>query len=169
MAVQRELFSTIKKWIKSYRTSKFHIRETNSVVIDLDKIRTFISHIDQINSDRATRKQINGVRFYFVRQNDYFVNHPNDNTDGNNTREIVFKDNNGIDQTQISLLALPVINYRVQSRAFVGEDEGIAEAIKALKFEDRDIMVDCLYAASTRSEHTGLCPYNCAGTIDENA
>lgn len=182
MPVQRESFKRIKSWIKNYRKSKFHIRETNSVVIDLNKIRRFLAYIDATNRRRVAEKQINGIRFYLVRQNDYFVNHSNDGTDQNNTREIVFRDNTGTDQTQISLLGLPVINYHVKCvnenhpntphtllddclGEFVGYDEGLEDAIAAAS-RGNDVMMNCLYAASNQSEHTGLCPYNCDGTMD---
>jgi hypothetical protein len=98
----------------------------------------------------------------------------------------VFKDNTGTDQTQISLLGLPVINYHVECvnkahgnvphrdipgeclREFVGVDEGIEEAMAQVA-TGVEPMVACLYAASALSEHTGLCPYNCKDTIDENS
>jgi hypothetical protein len=59
MPVQRESLARIKNWIKNYLKSKVHIRETNSVVIDLEKIKRFIVHIDQINRGRPVEKRVN--------------------------------------------------------------------------------------------------------------
>jgi hypothetical protein len=82
--------------------------------------------------------QINAIRFYLVRQ---------DNVKGR--REV----NNG--HTQISLAGVPVENY----------DGGYGEDHKS-----GDNYV-CIYPYPPHDfggEHTGLCPQNCGGSLNEN-
>lgn len=91
--------TTIQKWIKDYTRQKYLPNETNSVTIDLEKIKDFISYIDgqnlqierdniqidakniQIQRQNANlpvrdqkklephKPKINAIRFYLTRQN----------------------------------------------------------------------------------------------------
>ncbi len=185
MAVQIETLARIKKWIKDYRSNKaitFNntnpqrpyaiVHETNSVTIDLKKIKDFIAYIDDQNRNNPNGilpdqdNQINAIRFYIVRQNDIL------DSEGNGRTEI-FKDLAGISQTQLSLLALPVVRYRwdpaINYDRFgrpVLPTPRIYQAVKGRDYLPDATKIRCLYAASPISEHTGLCPYNCDETLD---
>lgn len=189
--------TTIKKWIRDYRQNKQLVNETNSVTIDLEKIKEFISYIDEQNNQTQTASQtqqgsqskINAVRFYLTRQNNIsdvnvlYDKSINDNLDDRNNklkiqqrRMTVFFDKDFQPQSQISLLAVPVLNYRQEYRPSNEYIERLNEFRQHTNKEDswwvgEDYRPDteqihCLYARHYSSEHSGLCPYNCDGTED---
>ena len=180
--------TTIKKWIKDYRRHKQLPNETNCVTIDLVKIKEFIAYIDEqneINAKQANNQQINAVRFYLTRQNNISEkNVVNGNIDDNITdtnsllevqerRMTVFFDDNFEPQTQISLLALPVLNYKIEVRP----DNKYTNCLNKFRqhttneegwwvgkdYRPNESEVHCLYARNALSEHSGMCPYNCDG------
>lgn len=189
--------TTIKKWIRDYRQNKQLANETNSVTIDLEKIKEFISYIDAQNQaiDAANQSQqwkqvaINAIRFYFTRQNNIADKNKNadgtinDNLSGDNNnlevherRMTLFYNKEFEPQSQISLLALPVINYNHEPRP---ENEYTKKLDNFRQHNTREEYwwcgkdyipnndeIHCLYARDAVSEHSGLCPYNCDGTMD---
>lgn len=156
-----EPVTRVAQWIRDYVSTRTHRRETMNVVFELKQLRDFISYIDHQNirlcdtGNTNESDEINAVRFYFVRQNDIVDLTPEN---GNDRRDPVFIDERGQKQTQISLVAVPVLNYyrNTARHTFDGTD-----------YDAGNDNVHCIYPYSNLSEHTGLCPYNCKGSLNE--
>lgn len=138
----------LQEWIANYDDNVTYennpegYKETRNVVFALQDLEALVAHC-------KTNAQVNAVRFYLVRQNDY----------ANGTRHIIF-DN----QTQISLVAVPVLEFENN-----GEDANGNPTIPTGKCKDwiTNNAVTCIYPNQTLplTEHGGLCPYNCEGSL----
>lgn len=147
MASEKIKFSRLEKWVADYENNSLK-RETKNVVINLSDIQDLIDYCN----GHDQKSKINALRFYFVRQNDLGTN-----------RDIVFDD-----QTQISLVAVPVLDYTDNEFDADGKllnPEGGYDVIE--KTTDGD-EVFAVYPISTNHEHSGLCPYNCKGSINNS-
>lgn len=145
MAHEKIELSKLKKWVADYNDNLFNDRETRNVVFKLEDFKDLISQCD--NHPKA--KEINGIRIYLVRQNDH----------SNGTRDKVFRD-----QTQISLIAVPTLNY--SDNEFDDDDKLIPSKDGCDLIENDTIM--CIYPSSPNHEHSGLCPYNCQGSLNDD-
>lgn len=138
MAAGKIKFSQLEKWVNDYIENAIG-RETRNVVIHLEDILKLVDYC----KNHPESDKINTIRFYLVRQND-------------KDREIVF---NG--QSQISLVGVPVIDYKDNDHDVDGnliEHEGGYD----LK-EGSEIF--SIFPHDDSHEHSGLCPYNCRGSI----
>lgn len=143
MAADRIKFSELEEYVNCYSESAMG-RETKNVVLHIDDIKALVKYCDE----HPETAKINAVRFYFVRQND-------------KKREIVF---NG--QSQISLIGVPVKEYtnnEFDDHGVLINPEGGYDIIE--KKADGDEIFS-IYPHGEEHEHSGLCPYNCKGSIN---
>jgi hypothetical protein len=145
MAHKKIKLEHLKKWVKAYNDNLVNDRETRNVVFKLEDFKDLISQCE--NHPKA--KEINGIRIYLVRQNEH----------SNSTRDKVFRD-----QTQISLIAVPVLNYR--DNEFDKDGKLIPSGNSCDLIEDDSIIG--IYPFSPDHEHSGLCPYNCEGSLNDD-
>lgn len=133
-------FGILEGWSKNYENNAYE-RETKNVVIYLDDIKNLINYCDQ----HKESDKINSIRFYLVRQNEF-------------GRDIVFGQ-----QSQISIVGVPVIEYR--DNEFDPNGNLIQYAGGYDLKDGNDIYA--IYPQSQDHEHSGLCPYNCRGSINK--
>ena len=142
----------LQGWIDNYKDT-IHPRETKNVLIDFKDLKSLVVGIDQLNKSGVVN--ISGVRIYLVRQDD----HANDV--GRQRDKILYG------HTQISLAIVPVFNYHNEKYYSLtgrvipedGYDTGGADDY----FDNNEIL--CLTPGALSHEHSGLCPYNCGGSI----
>ena len=143
----------LQGWVNNYKDT-IHPRETKNVLIGIDELKKFIEEIETLNKTEGAG--INGVRIYMVRQDDY------KNYDGEERDKIIYG------HTQISLAIVPVFNYHNEKYYSLtgrvipedGYDTGGAD-----DYFDNNNEILCLTPGALSHEHSGLCPYNCGGSI----
>lgn len=141
MAAEKIAFKKLEEWVANYENNAL-ARETKNVVINLDDIAELVNYCKNHPKSNA----INSIRFYLIRQNEL-------------GRDIVFKD-----QSQISLVGVPVINY--QDNEFdVNQNLIYHDGGYDLKEGDE---IFSIFPQGYNHEHSGLCPYNCRGSINKN-
>jgi hypothetical protein len=143
MAAEKIKFSKLEEWVNCYSENAIG-RETKNVVIPLDDIKALIEYCNS----HPESDTINGIRFYLVRQNDF-------------GRDTVY---NG--QSQISLVGVPVVNYKDNDfdpkNQLIQHDGGN-------DLMDNDEEIFSVFPKADTHEHSGLCPYNCRGSINSKS
>ncbi len=142
MAAEKIEFKKLEEWVANYEKNTTP-RETKNVVISLDDINQLMDYC----KTHPQSASISSVRFYLVRQNEL-------------GRDIIF---NG--QSQISLVGVPVLDYK--DNEFDANGNLIAHK-GGNDLKDGDDIFS-IFPQSNNHEHSGLCPYNCRGSINNNS
>ena len=143
----------LQEWIENYKDT-IHPRETKNVLIGIDELKKFIEEIETLNKTEGAG--INGVRIYMVRQDDY------KNYDGEERDKIIYG------HTQISLAVVPVFNYCDEGYYTQTHSQNPDPKYNpggANDYFDKNDKILCLTPGTPTHEHSGLCPYNCGGSI----
>lgn len=142
MAAELIKYEKLRKWTTNYDDTAIG-RETKNVVFFLEDLKEMIAYCE----NHPNTSEINAVRLYLVRQNEF-------------DRDLL---SNG--QSQISIVATPVLNY---SDNEFGPDDKLSNPSggnDVLDGKDLD-EVFAVYPLSSTHEHSGLCPYNCKGSLN---
>lgn len=143
MAAEKIKFSKLVEWVDSYSKNALE-RETKNVVINLDDIKELVKYCDE----HSKKDKINSIRFYLVRQNEK-----------DRGRDIVFDD-----QTQISIIGVPVIDYKDNE---FDVNNKLIEHKGGYDLKEGDDIFS-IYPFHVSHEHSGLCPYNCRGSLNSD-
>ena len=141
MAAGKIEFKKLVDWVANYDNHAIG-RETKNVVISLDDITQLIDYC----KTHPQSASISSVRFYLVRQNEL-------------GRDIIF---NG--QSQISLVGVPVLDYKDNE---FDDNGNLIHHKGGNDLKDGDDIFS-IFPQSNDHEHSGLCPYNCRGSINSS-
>ena len=150
----------LKEWINNYRSripnkpqqNTYKVieaaNETVNCIISVAEIRDLIAHIDEQNKSLKEADKIGGLKIYLIRQALY-------------TSTLFIE--GGV--PQIGLAIVPANHYGPTGETDPGtqkEKYGSQNYFEG-PTDNRKIM--CVFLPNERSEHTGLCPVNCGGSL----
>jgi hypothetical protein len=134
----------------NYRGYKTNENETNNGLISLKELKEFINYVEFYNQRNLNSDKCDGIRIYLVR-------HPLDEASNRGETKVDFPGKGNT--TQISFAIVPTKQY---GETFSDEDKNLIYGANNC-FEGDEIV--CLSPGSLNSEHSGLCPTNCGGSI----
>ena len=137
----------LQTWVDPYIASITNDpNETKNAIISLKELRDLMTYIDNANVNLS--KRIDGIRIYLTR-------FPLMSTTRTTNR-------NG---PQISIAIVPTVEYSEQFEIDKQMGVLVAGAKNHYVWDNTVEQIMCVFPGDVKSEHTGLCPVNCGGSL----